>query len=384
MRGRRRSTVDPDRKSSGMAFPRRRRALLACVAVLVLGAVAAPPAQAKGDMDVMTRNLYVGASLTDLMQPACARNPVACTTTVLRTAQQARFRERAKAIADEIDEHQPDFIGLQEVALFQAGPRSNGAEASEPLDRYCDQPCADALGSGDFLEILQGELAQRGLDYRLEAEVDNAAGELPIQLGPGKPPFDVRLTDRDVILAREESDFRVVDSHSDNFPLSATAMLPNPFDPSSPLPFKRGWNRVDVEVGGKSFRLINTHLDTNPEVSQRQAEWLRSENAADRKNPVVIVGDFNAPPGTSTYNAISAGLLDAWSERHPAQPGNTCCHNPLNDPQSALERRIDMVFAEPRFKQKRDVVLVGEEPGDRTPSGLWPSDHAGVVAELKQ
>jgi hypothetical protein len=26
-----------------------------------------------------------------------------------------------------------------------------------------------------------------------------------------------------------------------------------------------------------------------------------------------------------------------------------------------------------------DAELVGEEPADRTPSGLWPSDHAGVV-----
>jgi hypothetical protein len=27
--------------------------------------------------------------------------------------------------------------------------------------------------------------------------------------------------------------------------------------------------------------------------------------------------------------------------------------------------------------------VVGADPADRTPSGLWPSDHAGVVAELR-
>jgi hypothetical protein len=31
----------------------------------------------------------------------------------------------------------------------------------------------------------------------------------------------------------------------------------------------------------------------------------------------------------------------------------------------------------------RDIKLVGEKPSDRTPSGLWPSDHAGVVASLR-
>ena len=28
------------------------------------------------------------------------------------------------------------------------------------------------------------------------------------------------------------------------------------------------------------------------------------------------------------------------------------------------------------------VDVVGEEPADRTASGLWPSDHAGVIATL--
>jgi hypothetical protein len=31
-----------------------------------------------------------------------------------------------------------------------------------------------------------------------------------------------------------------------------------------------------------------------------------------------------------------------------------------------------------------DVELVGDKQADRTPSGLWPSDHAGVVATLQR
>jgi hypothetical protein len=27
--------------------------------------------------------------------------------------------------------------------------------------------------------------------------------------------------------------------------------------------------------------------------------------------------------------------------------------------------------------------VVGDQPGDRTPGGLWPSDHAGLVATLR-
>jgi hypothetical protein len=35
-----------------------------------------------------------------------------------------------------------------------------------------------------------------------------------------------------------------------------------------------------------------------------------------------------------------------------------------------------------RLFQAVDMVIVGEEPRDRTASGLWPSDHAGVVAGI--
>jgi len=30
-----------------------------------------------------------------------------------------------------------------------------------------------------------------------------------------------------------------------------------------------------------------------------------------------------------------------------------------------------------------DIDVVGDEVTDRTPSGLWPADHAGVVAILE-
>ena len=31
---------------------------------------------------------------------------------------------------------------------------------------------------------------------------------------------------------------------------------------------------------------------------------------------------------------------------------------------------------------KIKVEVVGDDPYDKTPSGLWPSDHAGVAAKI--
>ena len=49
---------------------------------------------------------------------------------------------------------------------------------------------------------------------------------------------------------------------------------------------------------------------------------------------------------------------------------------------STLDRRIDFVLATGAVKT-RAAAVVGDEPADKTESGFWPSDHAGVIAVLK-
>jgi hypothetical protein len=100
----------------------------------------------------------------------------------------------------------------------------------------------------------------------------------------------------------------------------------------------------------------------------------------------VFVGDFNSAAdgsSTATYaNLIAAGLQDAWTHVLPGDPGYTSTQNAdLMNPISLLSERIDLVLHRGGFSAL-DVELVGENPADRTPSGLWPSDHAGIVATL--
>ncbi|NIL98463.1 MAG: hypothetical protein GTO53_11260 [Planctomycetales bacterium] len=80
---------------------------------------------------------------------------------------------------------------------------------------------------------------------------------------------------------------------------------------------------------------------------------------------------------------MAAGFLDAWSETHPSDPGFTCCQDPdLLNPVSLNSQRIDLVLHRAGWESLAAEV-VGEDPADRTPSGFWPSDHAGVVATVR-
>jgi hypothetical protein len=66
----------------------------------------------------------------------------------------------------------------------------------------------------------------------------------------------------------------------------------------------------------------------------------------------------------------------------PAQ-GFTCCQDStLLNQKSLLDERIDLIFARDIALQ-RVVTRTGlDKPGQKTASGLWPSDHAAVFASL--
>ena len=73
---------------------------------------------------------------------------------------------------------------------------------------------------------------------------------------------------------------------------------------------------------------------------------------------------------------------DVWEFR-PGQPiGSTCCEpEHLSSPVSTLFERKDLVFSR-QVPLSVKANVVGADLGDKTPSGLWPSDHAGVAALL--
>ena len=50
-----------------------------------------------------------------------------------------------------------------------------------------------------------------------------------------------------------------------------------------------------------------------------------------------------------------------------------------------LYERIDLVFVKPMKKEIKSIIAIttGDTPFSMTPGGLWPSDHAGVVARIK-
>jgi endonuclease/exonuclease/phosphatase family metal-dependent hydrolase len=194
-------------------------------------------------------------------------------------------------------------------------------------------------------------------------------------------PFGVNfhLTDRDAILMRTDVDIGLIGVQSQQFPTTIT--LPPPLNP-----IHGGYVSVDAIVRGLPLRFVSVHLIPNPTTILVHTHQLLQLAANTTTLPLVFGGDFNttaddpSDPSYKIYQTlIDAGLTDAWN---PLRPGPTCCQDPnLLNAQSKLDHRIDLILLRGAFAVE-PINLIGNKPSDRTPSGLWPSDHAGVVATL--
>jgi len=342
-------------------------ALAAAAALTVPAARAEQPHPFAGDrqVTVMTRNLYLG---TDLGPIFSAPNPFALFAAIgagWAQVQANDFPARAEALADEIAAAKPDLVGLQEAMIFRTDFPPDGPVTPAETVVF------------DFLRLLLRALADRGLAYEPVSVFTGTDAELPAGLPPSQ---DVRLTDRVAVLARADektADLKLSNPQSGAYPTALTVPTA-----AGPVTTPRGWASVDVKIRGKRFRFVTTHLEAfSPLVRNAQAAQLLAGPAA-TDLPVVVVGDVNSGPGSDlgAYGTLlGGGFSDAWT----GGPGQTCCHVvDLHDPNPALTKRIDLVLIRGGFETVAADV-VGEDPADRTASGLWPSDHAGVVATLR-
>ena len=345
------------------------RVRVAAALFVVVASVSASAGEAKRTpvtVRVMTRNLYLGANLDAIVQAKSTREAFSAVEKGWGDVQANDFPTRARAIAKEIASARPDFVGFQELSLYRT---------QTPADFTVTPANTVAL---DYAKELRKALAARKLHYRFVGIGDATDAELP----SGDPPnMDIRLTVRDGLLVRIDKKIKIRRVRTGLY--STTTPLFGGF-----VIAKRGWVLADATVGGRTFRVVTTHLESFNDASQiaQGKELVAPGGPATTNLPTILLGDLNSRAdgtGTPTHaNLLAAGFQDAWPQAHPGAVGLTCCHGEdLRDLGGAFYSRIDYVLMRNGFKAQA-AGIVGDQPGDRI-NGLWPSDHAGLWARLR-
>ena len=379
-------------------------------AVLVLALLSNSLAFAgsKSDIHVMTQNQYLGADLTPIITAVTPQAVNAAMIQALIDVSNNNFPERVQALAESISDKQPHLVALQEVFTFNC------------VDPHGTGLCA--LFAGAFNDHLALTMNALGGQYVVAAQVQNLTlappalplPGVPLFLDPALPPVFVQVIDRDVILAR--ADIATTPVTFDCFRPSMDGCNFNAVAPVDvagiPVNIERGFVGVDVDINGVGYRFVNTHLevkilggDLNSAIlqpAQATELWLAmlDSDVFDPTRRLIVAGDFNSSPvdvsplGVVTaYQQLANGVLidgtplpfgftDVWNLRPGNPSGSTCCElADLSNAQSLHDERIDLVFAFPAPGAVKANVL-DAETSDKTASGLWPSDHASVSAEL--
>jgi endonuclease/exonuclease/phosphatase family metal-dependent hydrolase len=356
---------------------------------LLIPTVAEAKKAKRPSVTVMTRNLFLGADLSPAIGASTIGQAIDGAGQIWNEMQSTRFPERVVPLAREIKRSKADLVGLQEVALWRKQEMSDGG--SPPVSPI-GTPAT--VVEQDFLALLRAQLGnsyrvvvvQNEFDAELPVDADgnNATGEGP--LAAEGVDFDARLTMRDVILVRKGSKVKLGKTRKANFD---TRYEPNVG--GIVIPVDRGWASVEasIKTGKKTrkFRFVNTHLEAfgDPTIREAQAKEL-TRGPLKTSKQLILVGDLNSgiarhkqPEQAGDDLAFKALVKFGMKDNGAVQ---SCCYSDLFDPAAIFDHTVDHVLSKPGLKKQRAFVT-GNDAGERTASGLWPSDHGGVVSKLK-
>jgi endonuclease/exonuclease/phosphatase family metal-dependent hydrolase len=386
------------RDLSHRTAPTRRGALALLIAALACMAFASVAVAKTGKgtaVNVMTRNLYLGADLGPAIESKSTSEFIEANGGIIRQVEATNFPVRAKGLAKEIIGAEPDLVGLQEVALWRTAAPSLG-----PV--FSGKPEATTV-KYDFLQLLLSQLnkgkkryrpvvVQNEFDFEAPANANGVPGD-----GPGggqgvlaNAEINGRLTMRDVILARVGAGVKTSNPKSGNF----SHLLVVKVAGSKEIPVTRGWTSVDATVrGSRKFHFVNTHLESFdpetvvPSVRAQQAEELVAPGGpATSKLPVILVGDLNSdvrtevkPGDGQAYRVVTKA---GFRERAAIKP-NGCCIDSSYDLKTGTKAEFDHKVDHILTNSPKKVKLISSEVTGRSMhNGYWDSDHAGLFSSL--
>jgi endonuclease/exonuclease/phosphatase family metal-dependent hydrolase len=337
-------------------------------------------------LTVASWNLYLGAELGPVLAASSQAELLAASTAAWGMVVKNDFHVRAGAVAEQIAQARPELVGLQEAYTWRYGEATEAGAAPETMPVVYD-----------YVQSLLGELADRGLHYRVAASLPLTDLDAPVirSLEPFALAY-VRGTDHEIILARE--DVQTMEPEAHVFPdehLLHVSVL------GQPLEVKRGWVSVLAkQQEGQWIRFASTHLEAyHPYPRALQAADLAAALAGTPR-PVVLVGDLNSDPRDTSAadgfrNALAyetlvgSGLLDAWTTLHETPGYTSPFPEDLTIPTLTLDERIDHVLFRGAVTPEAMTVLGTDESSRACGVNLagatvclWPSDHAGLSASF--
>lgn len=140
------------------------------------------------------------------------------------------------------------------------------------------------------------------------------------------------------------------------------------------------WVKLEDRQSNNQFYHFNTHLDHLGKQARRESAILLQKRVIGvaLAKPALLTGDFNDPPNSDFYKAITAdnSLLDAKAISqlpHYGPEGTWATFSVLN----GIGNKIDFIFVSSQVKVLRHATLTDSQ------DLKYPSDHLPIVADIR-
>jgi endonuclease/exonuclease/phosphatase family metal-dependent hydrolase len=139
--------------------------------------------------------------------------------------------------------------------------------------------------------------------------------------------------------------------------------------PKTPRRHQRAVASAVIRLGDTTWRMVSTHLSTDPAERVQHLPAIWSALPADAAEPLVVGADVNEGPNGPVFGELAAKLQDCFAVAGAGEGLTSPAVNP--------RRRLDAIFADP------SVNVVSCEAVS-TPGVETASDHRPVLAVLTQ
>ncbi len=264
----------------------------------------------------------------------------------------------------------PSPSGLEVVATtfnIRYGTANDGANAwphrREAVLEFIKESDSDFVGLQEALDFQTKEIRKAvGEEYELIVRTRN------VEDGDGEAT---------PLLYRKER-WKLDPDHHGTFWLSETPASPGSISWKSSLPRIVTWGRFEERSGDRVIWVFNTHFDHRSAEARAGAARLIARRLGDlvpEGEPVIVMGDLNAVPGSTPLKTLEAGggrtpipLLDTWGAFNPGETAN-CTINGWAT--GLVGRRIDYILV-PLDTVVEDASIIRRRIEGRPISDHWP------------
>ena len=236
------------------------------------------------------------------------------------------WQHRKTDLVDYIQDHNPDFVGIQEALYHQIAFL---ADSCLEQYTYIGVGRDDGRTGGEFMAIL----------YKTDKWTIEKEGTFWLSESPGIPS-----------MGWDAGCFRVCTYG------------------------------IFKQQNGSSIALFNTHFDHVGKTARKESVQVLQSHIATvmDKYPTILTGDFNIIPTDSVFTALGAFMTDSRSLASEIREASEGTFNGFKSAGS-FERRIDYIFVETEGIVVQKYLV--EQP--LTKFGRQLSDHFPVIVELE-